>query len=121
VLPPRLNDRRLLRLMDRVTPEVSPAFDAAFPGKTTAEVSITMVDGSVYHSGPVEAIWEPPGTLPSDEALEEKFRWLTSPLIGEENAAALARLIWEFDQCPSLDALLNRCVPDRCPTDGGDP
>lgn len=119
VLPPRLNDRRLLRLLDRVTTDVSLAFDAAFPGKTIAEVSITMVDGSVYHSGPVEAIWEPADALPSDETLETKFRWLTSPVIGEENAAELARLIWEFDQCPSIDALLNRCVPDLCLTDGG--
>jgi 2-methylcitrate dehydratase PrpD len=119
VLPPRLNDRRLLRLLDRVTAEVSPAFDAAFPGKTVAEVSITMADGSTYRSGPKEAVWEPPDTLPSDEALEKKFLWLVSPVVGEENAAALARQIWEFDRCASIDALLSRCTPNQCPTDGG--
>jgi 2-methylcitrate dehydratase PrpD len=119
VLPPRLHDRRLLRLLDRVTTEVSPAFDAAFPGKTIAEVSITMTDGSTYRSGPKEAVWEPPDTLPSDEALEKKFLGLASPVIGEENAAALVHLIWEFDRCPSIDALLSRCTPNQCPTDGG--
>jgi 2-methylcitrate dehydratase PrpD len=119
VLPPRLNDRRLLRLLDRVTAEVSPAFDAAFPGKTVAEVSITMADGSTYRSGPKETVWEPPDTLPSDEALEKKFLWLVSPVVGEENAAALARQIWEFDRCASIDALLSRCTPNQCPTDGG--
>jgi 2-methylcitrate dehydratase PrpD len=119
VLPPRLNDRRLLRLLDRVATEVSPAFDAAFPGKTIAEVSITMADGSMYCSGPVEAIWEPPDTLPGDGALEKKFLWLASPVIGKENAAALARLIWEFDQCASIDALLRRCVSNQCSSNGG--
>jgi 2-methylcitrate dehydratase PrpD len=119
VLPPRLNDRRLLRLMDQVAAEVSPAFDAAFLCKTIAEVSITMTDGHTYHSGPVEAIWEPPDTLPDDGALEEKFRWLASPVIGEENAEALVRLIWEFDQCASIAPLLRRCVSNQCPTDGG--
>jgi 2-methylcitrate dehydratase PrpD len=114
-----LNDRRLLRLLDRVTTEVSPAFDAAFPGKTIAEVSITMADGSTYRSGAKEAIWEPPDTLPSDEALEKKFLWLASPVIGQENATALARLIWKFDQCASIDKLLRRCVSSQCPTDGG--
>jgi 2-methylcitrate dehydratase PrpD len=119
VLPPRLNDRRLLRLMDRVTTDVSPALDAAFPQKTIAEVSITMTDGSTHHSGPVEAIWEPPDTLPGDEALEKKFLWLASPAIGEENAAALVGLVWEFDQCTSIDPLLSRCAPNQCPP-GGD-
>ena len=119
VLPPRLNDRRVLRLLDRVTTEVSPAFDAAFPGKTMAEVSITMTDGSTYRSGPVEAKWEPPDTLPGDGALEKKFLWLASPVMGEENAAALVRLIWEFDQCASIFPLLSRCTPNKSPSDGG--
>ena len=112
VLPPRLNDRRLLRLLDRVTTDVSPAFDAAFPGKTIAEVSITMTDGDTYSSGPVEAIWEPPDTLPSDQALEKKFLWLASPVVGEENAEALVRLIWNFEQSASTVPLLSRCVPN---------
>jgi 2-methylcitrate dehydratase PrpD len=121
VLPPRLNDRRLLRLLDCVATEVSPAFDAAFPEKTIAQVSITMTDGRTYHSGPVEAVWEPPDTLPGDEALEKKFLWLASPVIAEENAKALARLIWEFDQCTSIVSLLSRCVPHQRPADGGGP
>jgi 2-methylcitrate dehydratase PrpD len=120
VLPPRLNDRRLLQLLDRVTTEVSPTFDAAFPGKTIAAVSISMTDGGTYRSGPVEAIWEPPDTLPGDEALEKKFLWLASPVVGEENAVALVRLIWEFDQCPSIIPLLRRCVSQQFPVDGGD-
>jgi 2-methylcitrate dehydratase PrpD len=112
VLPPRLNDRRLLRLLDCVTTDVSPAFEAAFPGKTIAEVSIVMSDGSKYDSGLVEAIWEPPDTLPSDQALKKKFLWLASPAIGEENAEALVRLIWDFEQSASTSPLLSRCVPN---------
>ncbi len=112
VLPPRLQDRRLLRLLDCVVAEVSPAFDAAFPGKTIAAVSITTTDGGEYDSGPVEAIWEPPDALPGNDALVKKFLWLASPVIGEENALALVRLIWELDQCASMDPFMRRCVPD---------
>ncbi len=119
VLAPRLNDRRLLRLLDRVTTDISPVFDAAFPGKTLAEVSIIMTDGSAYDSNPMEAIWEPPNTLPGDDALEKKFFWLASPVIGEENTTALVHLIREFDQCESIDALLGRCVPHPYQTDRG--
>ena len=90
---------------------MSPDFDAAFPEKTIAQVSIAMVDGSTYSSGPVEAIWEPPDALPSDQALVKKFLWLASPVIGEENAEALVRLIWKFDECPTIAPLLRKCAP----------
>ena len=113
VLPPRLKDRRLLRLLDRVTTDVSPAFDDAFPGKTIAEVSITITSGDTYRSGPIEAIWEPPDSLPSDQALEKKFFWLASPVVGEENAESLVRLIWDFEKSASAVSLLSYCVPNR--------
>jgi 2-methylcitrate dehydratase PrpD len=113
VLPPRLTDRRLLALLGRVTTVVSPTFDAAFPEKTIAEVTIIMPDGDTFRSGPVEAIWEPPDTLPGDHALEKKFLWLATPVVGEENAETLVNLILDFEQCQTIDPLLGRCVPDH--------
>ncbi|MGD8954291.1 MAG: MmgE/PrpD family protein [Desulfobacterales bacterium] len=110
VLPPRLHDRRLLQLLDRVTTEVAPEYEAAFPRKTIAEVSITTTDDISYNSGPVEAIWEPPDSLPGDEALEKKFLWLAGPAVGKDNAEALARLIWEFEKCQSIAPLMARCA-----------
>ena len=113
VLPPRLDDRRLLQLMDLVTTEVTPEYETAFPRKTIAEVSITMTDDITYNSGPVEAIWEPPDTLPDDKALEKKFLWLAGPAIGKDKAEALASLIWEFEKCQSIAPLMALCASSQ--------
>ena len=113
VLPPRLYDRRLLQLLDRVTMAVSPEYEAAFPRKTIAEVTITTSDDSKYNSGPVEAIWEPPDTLPGDKELENKFLWLAGPVVGKDNAEELLNLIWEFEKCQSITPLIARCA--SCP------
>ena len=110
VLPPRLYDRRLLQLMDRVTTVVSPEYEAAFPQKTIAEVTITTSDDNKYNSDPVEAIWEPPDTLPGDKELEKKFLWLAGPVIGKENAESLLSFIWEFEKCQSIAPLIERCA-----------
>jgi 2-methylcitrate dehydratase PrpD len=113
VLPPRLNDRRLLQLLDRVTTAVSPEYEAAFPRKTIAEVSITTIDDSKYNSGPVEAIWEPPDTLPGDKELEKKFLWLAGPVIGKDNAESLLNLIWDFEKCQSIAPVIARCASSQ--------
>ena len=40
VLPPRLHDPELLALLDRVSTEVAPEFEAEFPAKAPAEVIV---------------------------------------------------------------------------------
>jgi 2-methylcitrate dehydratase PrpD len=111
VLPPRLYDKQLLRLLNRVSTEVAPQYDAVFPQQTLAEVTISLKDGRRFDSGPVEALWEPPDRLPGDGELEQKFLWLARPVIGEDNAVAAVNLIWNFEHCPSIRPLLERCTP----------
>jgi hypothetical protein len=66
VLPPRLHDPELLSLLDRVSTEIDPEFEAEFPAKAPAEVIVETTAGAVYRSGRIEALWEPPDSLPSD-------------------------------------------------------
>jgi len=98
VLPPRLFDRDVLDLAARLDVEVSPEFEARFPAKAIASVEITVSDGQRYDSGAVEARWEPPDTLPTDDELREKFIWLVSPVLGRDRALELMGLIWGFDR-----------------------
>ena len=79
VLPPRLYDPAVLFLVDKVSTETAPEFEAEFPAKAPAEVIVESTDGKSFCSGRVEAPWEPPDALPSDADLENKFRWLTEP------------------------------------------
>jgi hypothetical protein len=54
-----------------------------------------------------QARWEPPAILPSDSALEQKFRWLVNPILGEARTAALVELIWQFEPVDEAGALVS--------------
>jgi 2-methylcitrate dehydratase PrpD len=109
VLPPRLHDPALLALLDRVSTEIAPEFEAEFPAKAPAEVIVETTTGEIYRSGRIEALWEPPDTLPSDAELEAKFSWLTGPVIGKVGARRLIEHLWSADQWTSIDPILDGC------------
>ncbi len=106
VLPPRLHDPDLLSMLDRVSTEVVPEFEAEFPAKAPAEVVVETKTGEIYRSGRIEALWEPPDSLPSDSDLEAKFLWLTGPIIGKLKANHLKEKIWSADQWTSIDPII---------------
>ncbi len=109
VLPPRLHDPDLLAMLDRVSTEVAPEFDAEFPAKAPAEVVLETTTGEIFPSGRIEALWEPPDTLPSDGDLEAKFRWLASPMLGKINAGKLIEQIWTADRWTSIAPIIDGC------------
>ena len=109
VLPPRLHDPSQLALLDKVSTEVAPEFEAEFPAKAPAEVVVETTTGEIYRSGRIEALWEPPHTLPSDGDLEAKFLWLTGPIIGKLKANHLIEKIWSADQWTSIDPIITGC------------
>jgi 2-methylcitrate dehydratase PrpD len=109
VLPPRLYDPDLLAMLDRVSTEIAPEFEAEFPAKAPAEVIVETTTGEIYRSGRIEALWEPPDTLPSDAELEAKFNWLTGPVIGKMGAQRLIEQIWSTDQWTSIDPIFDGC------------
>jgi 2-methylcitrate dehydratase PrpD len=111
VLPPRLHDRKLLSLLDRVTTEVAPEFEAEFPAKAPAEVVVETTAGQIFCSGRIEALWEPPDTLPSDTELEEKFRWLVGPVLGRQSCEELMATIWQFEQMTEAHTIVHCCRP----------
>ena len=110
VLPPRLHDPDLLRLMARVSTQVNPDFEAEFPAKAPAEVVVASSDGRTFHSGRIEALWEPPDTLPSDQELESKFLWLTGPVLGKVKAKQLLGQLWSADQWTTIDPIIDGCT-----------
>ena len=109
VLPPRLYAPELLSLLDKVSTEVAPEFEAEFPAKAPAEVVVETVSGQIFHSGRIEALWEPPDTLPTDEELETKFHWLVGPILGEAKAELLIEQIWGADQWTSTAPIIDGC------------
>jgi 2-methylcitrate dehydratase PrpD len=113
VLPPRLFDQDILDLAGRLEVEVAEEFEDRFPAKALAAVEITTRDGKRYDSGAVEARWEPPNTLPTDTELKEKFIWLAGPVLGQDRADQLLKLIWQLEKAPDARQLITLSVIDR--------
>ncbi len=113
VLPPRLYALELLDLLDKVSTEVAPEFEAEFPAKAPAEVVVETTAGKCFQSGRIEALWEPPDTLPSDGDLETKFLWLTGPVLGKLQAKELTAQIWSADQWTTLAPIFNGCLAGK--------
>lgn len=106
VLPPRLQAPELLALVDRVSTEAAPEFEAEFPAKAPAEVVVETVAGERFRSGRIEARWEPPDTLPADNELEAKFRWLVDPVLGRRKCDRLVSTIWTMEDRPDARILI---------------
>lgn len=109
VLPPRLHDPDLLSLLGRITTEVAPEFEAEFPTKAPAEVVVETTAGQVFRSGRMEAMWEPPDSLPTDNELAEKFHWLAGPVIGRSVSEQLADQIWSSERWASIAPIVDCC------------
>ncbi|HXV44836.1 MAG TPA: hypothetical protein VEC96_17365, partial [Anaerolineae bacterium] len=110
VTPPRLFDPLVLALADRVEVEVKPEYEPPFPWKTFADVEVVTRDGRRLLAEGKQAIWEPPDTLPTDAELEQKFCWLVEPVVGAGRTAALAEMIWQFDEVDEACDLIKLCV-----------
>ena len=109
VLPPRIFDKDLRDLLSKISTTVVQEYDEAFPAKTYAEVVVETTRGETLSSGRMEPRWEPPSTLPSDDELEAKFRWLVNPVLGESRCNELVRLIWNFEKEEHADVLIGLC------------
>ena len=106
VLPPRLFDQDIRQMMDKVSIIAQDRFQKKFPQKAESEVEITTASGQVFSSGEMSARWDPHSKLPTDQELEDKFLWLTSPVLGKTNAIVLRDLIMNFDREENLDKLI---------------
>jgi 2-methylcitrate dehydratase PrpD len=107
VLPPRIQDPHLLDLAGRVVVEVEPSYEAQFPAKTLADVIITTRDGRSVTATGCQPTWEPPGNLPADSELEQKFHWLVEPVSGRATAVQMAETVWQLDVLPDARSLLS--------------
>lgn len=112
LLEPALTDTRILALADRVALIEDPALSARFPEERIARVEIEMDDGRVLQSGPFQARWGAEDS-PSDEALQEKFRWLAGESLPPERVEALEKWIWTCADLPNVAPLLAALAAPR--------
>lgn len=110
VLAPRIFDKDIQQIMDKITIVAQERFQKEFPVKAESEVKITTTTGHRFSSGVMPARWDIHTTPPTDQELEDKFLWLVSPVLGKSNATALKSLVMNFNQEKNLDKLINLCT-----------
>lgn len=113
VLPPRLFDKDIRKVMDKIRIEAQERFQKEFPFKAQSEVAITTMTGTKFFSGVMSARWDPHTTFPTDQELENKFLWLTTDIMGRTTAKSLVKLIWNFDKQEQMDILIDLCVTHK--------
>jgi len=101
----RLRDPAIRRLTERVTMEIEPRLDAAFPKQRAAIVEIETIDGErLSHYAPTRK-GDPDSPL-SDAELKEKARELIAPVLGASATSELIEKLWRLDELGDVSHIL---------------
>ncbi|HKX09533.1 MAG TPA: MmgE/PrpD family protein, partial [Stellaceae bacterium] len=101
----RLRDPAIRRLVERVTMEIEPKLDAAFPKQRAAIVEIETVDGQrLSHFAPTRK-GDPDAPL-SDDELRAKARELIAPVLGTAATTELVERLWRLDELADVSRIL---------------
>lgn len=91
----KLGDPAILDLAARIEVLEDAPCDAAFPARRLARLVLTLADGRRLDSGVVEAPGDPETRL-DRQAVDEKFRALTGPVLGGSRRETLLKTTWSL-------------------------
>jgi hypothetical protein len=69
-------------------------------------VTLVLKDGRVLASGRVGGSLSFPQTGWDEATMEEKFRWLVEPVLGQDRLERLISLVWRFDEVKDVGELI---------------
>lgn len=104
-----LVDPTVLALVDKVVLVEDETFNAHFPARRFAQVTITTTAGQAYHSPATEARWNRDDP-PSDEELLTKFRWLAAGLLSPAAVNELEDVLWHCDEAVDIGGAVTRTL-----------
>lgn len=100
-----IKDERINHLCDLITWEINPEFEAVYPDRYPAKVTVTMDDGRVY----VGEVAYPKGDpeYPATKAeVVDKFRHNALNTISAEKAEKIIELVDKIETLPSIDEII---------------
>lgn len=101
-----LADPEIRRLAEAIEMEESAEFNAAFPARRIARVTLFMRDGRVLESGPVEARGDPETPVGHAEVAQKYWSYAT-PVLGEGRASAIAAQVVDLGEGGDATRLLD--------------
>ncbi|MBI4528621.1 MAG: MmgE/PrpD family protein [Deltaproteobacteria bacterium] len=100
----------VLRLMEKVTVKASTALDSYFPRSWPGRVRIKLIDGRSLAREVLVPKGEKENPMSANE-VEQKFRTLAAPVIGEGKTRVLLEQIMKLEKLTSLDDLFSALRP----------
>lgn len=85
-------DPEIRRLAGDMTVTENAEYNAAFPKRRIADVSLLLKDGTRIHSGPTEAIGDPEAPAPMTD-IRGKFHAYSDPVLGRDRATEIETTI----------------------------
>ncbi len=118
MLEHRLRDPRLQALARKVElveseelNELCRLYQIGDPrGRFASAVTIRLADGREFSSGIIDAGAKFPQPGWDEARLEEKFRWLTGPILAGDRVETLIDMAWHFEDLPSVRELTRLLV-----------
>lgn len=105
----KIHDPRLRALLPRIKVVADAELEKIFPEKKPSIVEITLTGGTTVRTSVDFPKGDPRNTMTDDE-LEEKFDALTAEAYPKEQKAAVKKAVWDFEDAPSIDRLLDAMV-----------
>lgn len=100
-----IKDERLNHLCNLITWEINPDFEAVYPDRYPAKVTVAMEDGSVY-VGEVAYPKGDPEYPATKEEVVEKFRQNAANTISAEKAEKIIELVDRIETLDTIDEII---------------
>jgi len=105
----KLQDPKVLQLMQKITVKEDAALTALFPAKSATQLNVRLKSGKVI----VEKVEDPKGhpqNPVTDEEIELKFRELTQGILKASQVDAIIDFVWTLEKGASVTPLFESCV-----------
>lgn len=108
--PDALANRAYRDMAEKVRITENVDYERQYPARSLARVSIRLKNGDVF-SQEVDRSESPRYLTPSDADIEDKFRLIAAPALGQAKTDAAIALIRRFESVEKMDALLASLKP----------
>lgn len=103
------SDPEIRRLARSMLLRESAQYNAAFPARRIADVTLVLTDGRELQSGPTEALGDPEDPVALDTVVA-KYRSCAGPILGETRTTSIEHLALNDSDLPALLRLLTQPV-----------
>merc|ERR1712137_78358 len=101
-----VSDPEVCDMATRIDMEHAQEYTDEFPLKCIQDIEVTFTDGTTATKKSLEAPWDAGERAPSDEEINNKFRTLADPILGNK-AQTLLDMLYRLDEVDDVSKITN--------------